>query len=337
MTDAPILEPDPWLENALASAGWSSRAVDARRAALLSDGRGFTGTVHRLDAPDAPTVILKQVPDPDRRERAVREIAFLRHLDAIDPERRLHAPRLLAATDDGDVRLLLEPVDGVPGDVCGDPTVAELDAVIDAIVVLHQLPVDHAAPPPWLPRWGVGQVDTDRPHRRRAERYAKRLPPFLAWWGDACPPAFVDLCAAIEPDAESILARAAAVRPRVLIHADMHLDNVIFAPDGHAVLLDWQSVSLGPAAYDVARLLVESVDEPDDGARLVERARRALGAPASFADDVRTILLAVVIGFVCGYGGRDPARAHPRERRMVRIALGRRLGRIAPEWAGGVD
>ena len=57
---------------------------------------------------------------------------------------------------------------------------------------------------------------------------------------------------------ESLLAEASAYAP-TLIHADIHLDNIIFQSphDGAmgAVLLDWQSVSAGPAAYDVVRLL----------------------------------------------------------------------------------
>ena len=49
--------------------------------------------------------------------------------------------------------------------------------------------------------------------------------------------------------------------PFALIHGDYRLDNLMFHPDGKTVTaLDWQTVSLGPPARDVAYFLGTSLD-----------------------------------------------------------------------------
>jgi hypothetical protein len=64
--------------------------------------------------------------------------------------------------------------------------------------------------------------------------------------------------------------------PATVVHADLHLDNVLFEPPGsapHAVLLDWQGVRSGPvrsgpvrsgpAAVDVAEVVFGSLSVAD--------------------------------------------------------------------------
>jgi len=48
--------------------------------------------------------------------------------------------------------------------------------------------------------------------------------------------------------------------PPTLIHADLHLDNVMFLPDGTPVILDWPSACMGSAVLDLGRLLIEGMD-----------------------------------------------------------------------------
>jgi len=52
--------------------------------------------------------------------------------------------------------------------------------------------------------------------------------------------------------------------PLTLLHADLHLDNVVFeGPDRRPVILDWARVAKGPAALDVIWLLFEIGRAPD--------------------------------------------------------------------------
>jgi Ser/Thr protein kinase RdoA (MazF antagonist) len=48
--------------------------------------------------------------------------------------------------------------------------------------------------------------------------------------------------------------------PASWIQYDAHLDNVLWRPDGRAVLLDWSDAVIGPPAVDLARCLTEGVD-----------------------------------------------------------------------------
>jgi len=45
-------------------------------------------------------------------------------------------------------------------------------------------------------------------------------------------------------------------QPPTVLHADLHLDNVLLSESG-PILLDWANVRWGPAAIDVARCLLE--------------------------------------------------------------------------------
>ena len=58
------------------------------------------------------------------------------------------------------------------------------------------------------------------------------------------------------------IAAALDARPQTLIHGDFHLDNLIFDADrkgGSVVVLDWQTVSAGSPARDVAMFLFQSL------------------------------------------------------------------------------
>ena len=50
--------------------------------------------------------------------------------------------------------------------------------------------------------------------------------------------------------------------PETLIHADLHLDNMIFDPTGDprsVIVLDWQTVSVGPPALDLLLFISDSL------------------------------------------------------------------------------
>jgi aminoglycoside phosphotransferase (APT) family kinase protein len=93
----------------------------------------------------------------------------------------------------------------------------------------------------------------------------ERLPPiirlFAERYRDALEPEFLAL---VEKLPEG-LARSRDDRssPRTLQHADFRLDNVLFDIGGGArpmAMLDWQTVSVGPGAMDVAYFLSAGLD-----------------------------------------------------------------------------
>jgi hypothetical protein len=58
-------------------------------------------------------------------------------------------------------------------------------------------------------------------------------------------------------EAETAAARAGAV---TLAHGDASMLNMRTSPDGEVALLDWEDVSAGPGVYDLAWMLVSSVE-----------------------------------------------------------------------------
>ena len=91
-----------------------------------------------------------------------------------------------------------------------------------------------------------------------AEVWEARLSAAAARFPRILTPSLVDrlhrLSRMVEPAIESLQRRDLC-----WIHGDAHLDNLLFRPDGTAVLLDWSGASVGPPAVDLARLLTEGV------------------------------------------------------------------------------
>ncbi|MHC5002787.1 MAG: aminoglycoside phosphotransferase family protein [Planctomycetota bacterium] len=326
-----------WLRPALVACGLVGAdepvAIEAER---IGADRGFTGAIGRvrwrsLRRPAAHGTLIAKLPDAAANfERCVREVHFFRELAG---SCGLRVPRcLLAEADEASARvaLLLEDVPGVDGDAAAGCTIDQAATVVTAMAAMHARwwcrPELGDARPAWLPRWGSGTAGAPRPHRRRAERFTARRRPFLERFGAGAPPALGPLLDDLDDRFEPLLERVAALPP-TLIHADLHLDNVIFAPPGSgpaATIIDWQSVSAGPGAYDLALFLLGSLRGA--GAHLaivdllglyltrldLERPDGAIDTGMvrdSFAD----LALCVLAGFVSGYGGRDPESLVPRE------------------------
>ena len=77
------------------------------------------------------------------------------------------------------------------------------------------------------------------------------FPGFLERYGDRLEPAHVHLLESFVPRLGTWMARPRG--PRTLVHADFRLDNLLFTPDDTApVVVDYQTVSWGSGAYDLA-------------------------------------------------------------------------------------
>lgn len=326
-----------WLTRELVRLELAPPAItpDAIEWTQIGHDRGFTGEVFKVawgesggeSGGGGGGVAIIKVPDPSTSfERCAREVQFLERFGSTLP---LALPRLLASRVEradpgpgpGIVWLLLDFIEGEEHDALAgcDATFAAL--VLDAIAPLHARfwndPDLDALD--WLPHWGQGQVEADRPHRRRADRFRKRAPACVERLGSLLSSSMKRAIDCLHDDFETMLAEMAAL-PATMIHADLHLDNLVLRPHAGAVepevvLLDWQSVSKGPVLYDVVSFLVESLrgaEAHDELIPLYEshlaRLRAAGVDPGPVdadPDQLQRMILVVLAGFLSAYGNPD--------------------------------
>ena len=344
-----------WLTTVLRDAGLLRETEVASIAwEPIGEEQGFTGVVARFhvryasETPraTAPPALVAKFPTAPRPTpsgyataqardaaaarshyaRCAREVAFYRTIAPIGPAL---APRLYyGAADDatGRVVLLLEDLSGArAGDVLRGCSPAEAALVLDAVAPFHA----HwwgRADLPWLPRWAGD-------YHARQERYARQVDPFLERYGAHLPATVRAAVHGLRRGYAGVLA-ALDRAPATVIHADLHLDNVLFAPpdtDPPAVVLDWQGVAWGAAAIDVAFFLVGSLAPDDRRSAEDDLLRRYLarlaahgvaGYPmARMRDDLCLALLWHLAGTVGWLAGADPARLTGRERALAEAAI----------------
>ena len=276
-----------WLTAVLRSAGAIDRALVVRvEREMVGEDRGFTGAIARLrlsydrPEPGAPASLIAKMPLAERtvasslreaqrpdlarlardHERSLREARFYR---AMGPEPEF-APRVYAIADDieaGRLVLLLEDLSaGRPGDALHNCAIAEARAVVAAIARLHARWWERPALDDfgWLPSWAPDPA-------AMAERYRRNVGPVLERYGERIPVYSRQLMLALPDHYEWVLATLNGP-PATLIHADLHLDNVIFrGPDDatEAVILDWQTVSRGLSALDLTSFVYGSLSIDD--------------------------------------------------------------------------
>jgi len=336
------------------------RGVDVAR---IGEGFGLTGAVGRVrlgwDRDDVrlPSSVIVKLPMAQSDEpsvyrkraeqgsaatspyfqRSAREVQFYRELA---PSGDAPAPLCYfaaASEERAAIVLLLEDMaDARQGDVLAGGSIQDVAAVIDAVAPFHARwwqPVSNVAGvPAWLPRW-------DGDPTRRHQRYRSRVEPFLERWGQTLDAEVVQLVRLMESRYGAVL-RAIDERPCSVIHADLHLDNLLFHGEGEqarAVVLDWQSVSIGPIAIDLSTLITGSLSPADLRIGLddlTERYSRALFTysgvdyPAvKVIEDVRLALLWRLGGTVGWLSNADVDQLSGRERDLVIAALGD--GRLA--------
>lgn len=182
---------------------------------------------------------------PDVLQMFVNEVRFYRELAPIVGVR---VPECISAEEDrGATRLVLEDLSGwAPG--ADPPEAARL------LAALHT-------------RW-EGKVDRRwswlRPPAAAAELVGEL---FDASWPSLgsrpeCTATLRSFGARLVgqvPEADRLAARSG---PETLLHGDASLRNMRTSPAGEVALLDWEDVGVGPGVYDLAWLLVSSVD-PD--------------------------------------------------------------------------
>lgn len=345
-----------WLTGVLRDVDASLGEVTALRWEQIGQDQGLTGVVARFHLRyatphrDAPSSLIAKFPLAHRAvdsayrmaqqrdaatarryyERCAREVRFYQE---VARQGALPVPRLFyGAVDEGagTVAIFLEDLGaGRVGDELRGCAPDEAAAVLAGLAPFHarwwaDTKADHF---PWLPRWGGD-------YRARQERYDSQVPRFLARYGRDLPASVRNIVERLRTRYGAVLAALDAA-PATVIHADLHLDNVVFSPPGvasDAIVLDWQSVCRGPVVADVIPFVCRSLSVEErrrTGDEIVRRYHTLLvahGVAGYSLDrlraDGRYALLRQSAGVVGWLAGVDEERLDGRERALVEAAIG---------------
>lgn len=302
--------------------GWLTSVLAGTVTAVHSEpvGTGQIGTCHRLflTGDGVPATLLAKLPAVDPGARELLAGAYrteARFYTEVAPSVAIRVPACHHAAwseTSGDFVLLLEDLaPAVQGDQLAGCTVAEAR---DAAVNLAGLHGPRWCDPTLLQIEGLKVNDAEDAHVL-AELYGPATEIFLDGLGDLLAPedhGTLRDCVAVA-EAWS-LARAERFGP---VHGDYRLDNLLFPPDGGpSVAVDWQTLSLGLPARDLAYLLGTGLPVEDRRAHerdLVASYHAALRGHgvASYPleltwDDYRFAMVQgpLVAVFGCAYGTR---------------------------------
>jgi thiamine kinase-like enzyme len=196
-----------------------------------------------------------------------------------------------------------------------------------AVVLAREIAALHAN---WWERSELGATQwlpSVRVVQRESEWFLSRRELFLSRLGDRIESRISWLLERVE-QAQTRANERLAGAAMTLLHADLHLDNVVF--DGGTefpVLLDWARVAQGPAALDLAALLFAMAPiaqfEHVLSVYLGEMHRRGIGNcdERSLRHQLGGALLRKFISATCGVAHWQPASE--RERKMIEVDLQR--------------
>lgn len=223
----------------------------------------FRLTLDWAEAVDAPASVVAKCPSHDEASRNiakltgtyVKEVSWYRELAAGSGVAAPHCYHAEIAADDVDFILILSDLAPArQGDQLAGIGLTGLIPCIEAAAGLHALlwndPMLEALP--WLSRDNGDLIRHLFPqfYLGFRERYADRLAPDL-----------LDLGARIVERLDSYLTREPAAR--TIVHGDLRIDNILFAPDGGSCwLVDWQTLGRGSGASDLAYLIGTSIADP---------------------------------------------------------------------------
>jgi hypothetical protein len=275
-----------WLTQAMQSAGHDLVVSTVRHEQI---GTGQIGSTYRLvlayEGRLGPSTLVAKLASADESRRALvspgyaAEVGFYLHLA---PQLHVDTPRCwygAIAEGNSEFTLILDDmtpaIPGVQADGC---TVAQAAAAIDNLLGLH------------VPLW-------NDPALEDLSFLLRSSPGMAAMLGDVMKSATDGFVERYESDlgkddietlrgAAQVIAewQMAGLTPFSAIHGDYRLDNLLFAPTGdRVVVVDWQTVAVGPPMRDVAYFLGTSLDSIQRKAhetQLVSRYHDALVARA---------------------------------------------------------
>lgn len=236
-------------------------------------------------------------------------------------------PTWFASYVDGDAGVVVTDfVEGAQGDVlagCSEATAYDIGC---SIASLHST---------W---WGDSSLDLPSPHDVwRRPLTGEHVDRFLADFGAELGDAELDVVRRL-PERVDGLADALTGVPTTVVHADLHLDNVLVHDDGTATILDWGRPRRAPAAVDLTRCFVEIVDvHPDStaGRRFLDRYLDELrrGGIDVAHDELRAAVQLCSEAFLPGvirWAVANPPTPGSRLERAMRSGLRRTLATVLP-------
>ncbi len=255
------------------SPAWLAERLGQEPAALRGFTVGKVGTGQMCDSfrltldwandANAPATVIAKCPSHDEASRNiakltgtyVKEVSWYRELAAGSGVAAPVCHHADIADDDVDFILILSDLAPArQGDQLAGLGIEGLAPCIDAAAGLHALLWDDPRLDtlPWLARDNGDLIRTLFPQLYAGfrERYAERLDPGV-----------LDLGAGIVARLDAYLARQPAAR--TIVHGDLRIDNILFAPDGAKCwLVDWQTLGRGSGASDLAYLVGTSIADP---------------------------------------------------------------------------
>lgn len=227
----------------------------------------FRLTLDWADGIDAPASVVAKCPSHDEASRNIaaltgtyiKEVSWYRELAAGSGVAAPHCYHAEIAAGDVDFILILSDLAPArQGDQLAGVGLVGLLPCIDAAAGLHALlwndPKLEALA--WLSRDNGDLIRQLFPqfYLGFRERYAARLAPEV-----------LDLGADIVARLDAYLTREPAAR--TIVHGDLRIDNILFAPDGDRCwLVDWQTLGRGSGASDLAYLVGTSIADPGERA-----------------------------------------------------------------------
>ncbi len=259
-----------WLTKALRAGGAiQTAAVVSCEKQTIGEGVGFMGQLARCnltyDRQDdgAPATVVAKLPAPAPENRTIAglfnfyeiETSFYRELAARTPLKTAASYYGAFQAEGKKFVLLLEDlppstVDQVSG--CGETQAA---VAVSELAKLHGTSWESPklASLAWLPR-------SNDPARAMLAQgaYQQAWAPFVQAFGANLPPAMLDLGERFGPKVTAVMDQLGG-SPWTLIHGDYRLDNLFFAPNDSLTVIDWQIISRGRGAFDLAYFLTGSL------------------------------------------------------------------------------
>jgi hypothetical protein len=252
-----------WLAGKLGQEAGTLRSFAATPVGTGQMCDSFRLTLDWADGTDAPASVVAKCPSHDDASRNiaaltgtyVKEVSWYRELAAGSGVAAPHCHHAEIAADDVDFILILSDLAPArQGDQLAGIGLTGLLPCIDAAAGLHALLWNDPKLEtlPWLSRDNGDLIRHLFPqfYLGFRERYATRLAPDV-----------LDLGAGIVERIDAYLAREPAAR--TIVHGDLRIDNILFAPDGERCwLVDWQTLGRGSGASDLAYLIGTSIADP---------------------------------------------------------------------------
>lgn len=257
---------------------WLSTVLSRTGLSILSTERIGTGQMsqsHRVvfregaDGPQESVVVKLASDDATSRATGVglgayaREISFYQELAGRIGGPLPHCHVATYDTGEGWFTLVLEDVaPAEQGDQIAGCTPDEARTALIALAHLHAPVLGDLAlgTAPWL----------NQPNPLDQALLTQLLPGFLERYGDRIAPEHAAVC---ERFVQSVDGWGAGARPPLgLVHGDYRLDNLLFG-DGRCTVVDWQTVTWGPAMLDASYFLGGSLSVEDRRAHEEELVR----------------------------------------------------------------